>query len=119
MVEITQAAFSAYQITPNIVGRSDDWFVYPHQAEVHPMTFWNLFEEEPLISEYQVEQTKEGAIIRLLAYEGLNIEKMKATLETALQQLGLTHPKLAFERVKTITRHQETGKLRRFIPLSL
>ncbi|MDF1678794.1 MAG: hypothetical protein P1U32_08895 [Legionellaceae bacterium] len=118
VVEILDAPFSDYRITPNIAGRSDDWFVYKNQVEVHPMIFWDVFEREPLMSEYQVEQTKEGATIRIIAYDGINIPKIQLAIESGLKKSGLTHPKLSFERVKTIARHEETGKLRRFMPLT-
>ncbi len=118
VLEIKTAPFTAFHVTPNIAGRSDDWFIYPNEIEIHPMLFWGILGEEPGISEYQVEQTKNGAIARVIAYDGVDLSDIKTKLEDALIKAGLTHPTLAVEQVKTIGRHQETGKLKRFIPLS-
>jgi phenylacetate-CoA ligase len=118
IVDIQTAALSAYKLTPHIAGRSDDWFIYPNQVEIHPMIFWDIFEREPLISEYQVQQTKTGVIIRVVAYPGLALEMIQTKLVSSLKQLGLTHPSVSLKQVKTIARHQETGKLKRFIPLA-
>ncbi len=57
-------------------------------------------------------------MIDVIAYDGFDATRIKVKLEEALKQSGLTHPNITLEQVKTLTRHQETGKLRRFIPLT-
>jgi phenylacetate-CoA ligase len=117
IVEIKPSPISAYHITPNIAGRSDDWFVYANQIEVHPSIFWDILGREVLISEYQVKQTSQGAEICMIHYEGLNLDLIQSKLVHALKKAGLPHPVISIKCVKNIARHQETGKLRRFIPL--
>ncbi|MDX2346513.1 MAG: hypothetical protein QNK11_06565 [Legionella sp.] len=120
ILEIKSTPMSAYHITPTIAGRNDDWFVYPNQdnqIEIPPMTFWDILGREVLISEYQVEQTLEGAEVRVISYEGLNFNLIQEKLVRSLQKLGLLHPVISIKQVKEIARHPETGKLRRFMPL--
>jgi phenylacetate-coenzyme A ligase PaaK-like adenylate-forming protein len=117
IVHIKTSPISAYHITPDIAGRNDDWFVYPNQVEIHPMIFWDVLEREVLMSEYQVEQTKQGANIRIIASEGLQLNHIQKKLEYSLKKSGLDHPVIVIKRVENISRHQETGKLRRFLPL--
>ncbi len=118
VIEVQEAPFTAYHVIPNIAGRTDDWFSYPNQVEIHPMVFWNVFELEGTISEYQVQQTEDGAKIYIIPYDSFDAESVKKRLKKDLIEAGLTHPKLNIEQVKHIKRHEETAKLRRFVPLS-
>jgi phenylacetate-CoA ligase len=117
VLEIVPKSFTNYHVTPNIAGRTDDWFNYPGDLAIHPMVFWHVLGQEPDVSEYQVEQTLEGAIVRVIAYPGLNQAALTQRLEQALEKSGLKHPNIRLDKVTQIKRHQETGKLRRFMPL--
>ena len=48
-----------------VKGRSDDWFVYSGSIRIHPMSFRGVLGQDPHVSEYQVQQTPDGA--RILA----------------------------------------------------
>ncbi len=52
VLEVQTAPFTVYHVTPNIAGRTDDWFSYPNNIEIHPMIFWNVLELDGGISEY-------------------------------------------------------------------
>ena len=120
IVHIKTALNSAYKITPTIAGRNDDWFMYDDQIEkieVHPMMFWDVFEREVLISEYQVKQTPAGAEISIIGYDGLDFTSIRNKLLRNLKKAGLSNPEIIIKRVNQIERHEETGKLRRFMPL--
>ena len=116
IVKIKPSPISAYHVTENIAGRNDDWFVYPNQIEIHPRIFWNVFEQEIRISEYQVEQKPKGAHIRVMSCDDVDFDLLQKKLVDSLENAGLSQPEISIQRVKHITRHQETGKLRRFIP---
>ncbi|MCR9192044.1 MAG: hypothetical protein NXI01_05220 [Gammaproteobacteria bacterium] len=118
VVEIKKASFTDYQITPTVEGRTNDWFFYDGHVEVHPMIFWNILEQEANIREYQVVQTPKGAQIRVVTFKDLETVRIQEKLEAALKEVGLSQPEIVLERVKAIARHEETAKLRRFIPLA-
>jgi phenylacetate-CoA ligase len=67
------------------------------------------------ISEYQVVQTAEGA--EILAVGTPNLEEVTPSVIDALRRYGLSNPKIRIQAVDRIPRHQDSGKLRRFIPL--
>ena len=117
VLEIQHASFTNYQITQTIGGRTDDWFVYPNDIEIHPMVFWHVLGQEANVAEYQVEQTPDGVIVRMTTYKPGDDMALKNRLQTALLKAGLTQSEIIFEYVPKLPRHLETGKLRRFIPL--
>lgn len=116
-VDIKQTAKSSYRIAKDIEGRSDDWFIYNKKLKVHPIVFRNILGQEADITEYQVEQTKNGAIIRLIANPKLNQKKLIQQLVSALTEAGLPSPVIKIETPTELPRHKETGKLKRFIAL--
>lgn len=118
VVEIAPTSFTYYHVTPTVAGRTDDWFFYENDVEIHPMVFWNVLEQEANIREFQVEQIQKGAVIRAVTFDVLETERIKAKLYDALKAAGLQAPELVLERVDSIARHKETAKLRRFVPLS-
>jgi phenylacetate-CoA ligase len=117
VTEITHKPFTGYQVTEPIAGRTDEWFSYPNHIELHPIQFRALLGQDPAIREYQVEQIAQGAIIRLIANDALNQNRLQKKLEHIFKKAGLDHAKVRLERVSSLVRHEETGKLKRFIPL--
>jgi phenylacetate-CoA ligase len=116
VVELCHTSFTGYQVTESIGGRTDDWFVYPNGIELHPMVFWHILGQDANVAEYQVEQTNNGVIVRMISYEKRDDIPLKNLLKTALTRAGLTQPDIIFEYVSKLPRHSETGKLRRFTP---
>lgn len=119
VLALEHVSFTNYQVTQTIGGRTDDWFVYPNNIEIHPMTFWHILGQEANIAEYQVEQIHRGVIVRMTTYKQQNDARLKQTLQRELTKAGLRQPEIIFEHVSKLPRHEETGKLRRFIPHAL
>ncbi len=91
------------------------------EVTVHPFTFRAVLGEEARVSEYQVRQTAGGAEVLLCAAGDLGERDLAALgrrLEAALAAAGLPAPRVVLTRVDSLDRHRETGKLRRFVPLS-
>ncbi len=117
LVGESQKDTKGYRVIKEILGRADDWFIYNNLLRVHPMVFRHILGQEDEISEYQVEQTKQGAVIRIVSEQKIDTYKLTCQLKTSLQEVGLQNPIVDVQQVKSIPRHQETGKLKRFIPL--
>jgi phenylacetate-CoA ligase len=115
-VDIEQTDQSGYRIAKDIEGRSDTWFTYG-ELKVHPIVFRNILGQEPAVTEYQVEQTQEGAIVRLILNNKLDQQKLTQELVAALIEAGLSSPVIQIETPTELPRIEETGKLKRFIPL--
>ena len=79
-VAISDVSFSSYKAIKKIVGRTDDWFIYD-AIQVHPMVFRHVLGQYAQISEYQVQQTKKGAHIRIIANDDINLAQLKTDLE--------------------------------------
>ncbi len=116
VVEIIEADYTAYRIAKHIRGRTDDWFNY-HDLKIHPMVFRHTLGQDTNISEYLVEQTIDGAIIRIVTTGIVDATRIAQQIEHSLNQAGLAKPHVIIEQMKAIPRHQETGKIKRFIPL--
>lgn len=106
-----------FGLAKTIQGRADDWFVYQDTTRIHPMTFRHVLGQDAAISEYQVEQTEDGAEIRLIADTAIDTEALKDRLVEELTQAGLPSPTLTVIQLNQLPRHEETGKLKRFIAL--
>ena len=100
-----------------ISGRNDDWFVYAQSIRIHPMLFRSLLGQVPAISEYQVHQTPQGARILVIGHGDFNVLGIQDELEQSLAKAGLPDPQVVIQTVMHIPRHEETGKLKRFVPL--
>jgi len=101
-----------------IHGRLDDVFVYAGDRRVHPHAFRSVFTRYGEISEYQVRQNEWGASITAVMDSDANLAAIESDLVTALTEAGLTEPMVDVERTERITRHAESQKLKRFVPLS-
>lgn len=101
-------------------GRQDEGFEYGG-AVVHPFTFRAVLGEQPRIGEYQVVQTADGADVRVctLGDAGdLDLDGLARRLESSLAEAGLPAPRVTLRQVDRLDRHGDTGKLRRFVPLT-
>jgi phenylacetate-coenzyme A ligase PaaK-like adenylate-forming protein len=111
------ACGSAYARVEDVHGRLDDVFDYPGGVRVHPLNLRSPLGKEPAITEYQVRQTARGADVDVVAAAPFDAEALRASIESRLVGLGLRAPAVSIRRVDRIAR-QETGKLRRFVPLA-
>ncbi|WP_026239279.1 phenylacetate--CoA ligase family protein [Parafrankia discariae] len=98
----------------DIAGRRDDDFRYGPRT-VPASAFRHVLGTDPLISEYQVRQTRGGADV--LVVGSPDTAAVAAALALSLRPYGLTNPDLGVSIVERIPRHTSTGKLRRFVAL--
>jgi phenylacetate-coenzyme A ligase PaaK-like adenylate-forming protein len=110
------ACGSAFAKVEDVQGRLDDVFDYPGGVRVHPLNLRSPLGKEPAIAEYQVRQTARGADVDVVATASFDAEALRASIEARLAGLGLRAPAVTIRRVDRIAR-QETGKLKRFVPL--
>lgn len=104
---------SAMPRVADIAGRRDDDFRYGERM-IPASAFRYVLGTSPLISEYQVQQTPNGA--HVLAVGTPDTDAVVAALVTALRPYGLDHAEITLSVVDQIPRHGSTGKLKRFIP---
>lgn len=100
----------------DIQGRVDDAFTYDDGPTVHPFTFRSPLGRERAIIEYQVRQTPRGADVLACRRGELDTERLASTLRAALSEVGLADAEITITPVDALER-QESGKLKRFIPL--
>ena len=99
----------------DIAGRRDDDFRYGERM-VPASAFRYVLGTDPLISEYQVRQTADGADV--LVVGSPDVSAVAAALVSSLRPYGLSNPEIKVGVVEQIPRHASTGKLKRFIALS-
>lgn len=109
------ACGSSFARVADIGGRRDDDFHYADMT-IPALTFRHVLGTDPRISEYQVTQTPTGADI--LAVGSPDVTALAAALTAALRKHGLPQPTIRISLADSLTRHQSSGKLRRFIPLT-
>ncbi|GAA4676511.1 hypothetical protein GCM10023215_06050 [Pseudonocardia yuanmonensis] len=97
-----------------VAGRRDDDFHYGTLL-VPASAFRYVLGTDPLISEYQVHQTADGADV--LVVGSPDVPTVTAALVEALQPYGLPDAAITVRTVDRIPRHAATGKLSRFVPL--
>ena len=73
--------------------------------------------QTPAALEYQVRQTSRGIDIAVVTTGPLDHAVLAAALAHSLRAAGLPDAQVHLRQVPDITRHPETGKARRFIPL--
>ncbi|NKB72148.1 MAG: hypothetical protein GKR89_34150 [Candidatus Latescibacteria bacterium] len=108
---------SAHRRIADVMGRLDDTFVYGGDLQVHPHLFRSALGSQANILEYQVRQTQRGAAIAVRSDGVVDMVRLKRDIERGLVGLGLQAPELSLDQVEGFTR-QDTGKLKRFIPLA-
>lgn len=108
---------SIFPLLEEVRGRADDAFLYDGGIKIHPLVFRTPLGQHPHIEEYQIQQTKNGAIISVVSAGTVDKNLLKSDVETALIGLGMSTPEITIKFVEAVQRHKETGKLRRFIPV--
>jgi hypothetical protein len=99
----------------DVAGRRDDDFHYGPQT-VPASAFRHILGSDPEISEYQVRQTSTGA--EVLVVGSSDVAAVSALLTASLCRYGLADPDVLVTPVMRIER-QATGKLKRFVALSM
>lgn len=102
-----------------IEGRTDVRFEYNRKGNVvvHPIVSRTVLVQYRDITEYQVQQTTDGAHILIIQHNTFDLEKLRSELENSLALAGLEEPVVTIDVVDVLRRHSETKKLRKFVPL--
>jgi phenylacetate-CoA ligase len=108
---------SVFPLIKEIRGRADDAFKYSGDVKVHPLVFRTPLGQHPMIQEYQVCQTENGALINIAKIGDVDDAALTSDLVLALEEQGMKDPDITLVFVDAVKRHAETGKLRRFFPL--
>jgi phenylacetate-CoA ligase len=74
--------------------------------------------QNPDIAEYQVLQTSAGAKIGVVASGPIDIATLRQQIVDGLAESGLRDAQIEINLVDSLERHKETGKLKRFVPLT-
>jgi len=106
---------SAHRVIADPQGRLDETFRYGDLA-VHPLVFRSPLGLRRHIVEYQVHQTSRGADIALCCTGPVDLDSLHAELVGKLAAVGLADAEVTVTAVDHLDR-QDTGKLKRFIPL--
>lgn len=109
---------SALRRIDDIQGRTDEVFAYGDNIVVHPIVFRSQLGHERNIVEYQVRQTSTGANIDVRVLGFVDTNALSASLERDLVKAGVGQASVSIQIVETLAR-QQTGKLKRFLPLPL
>lgn len=100
-----------------VQGRSDDVLRYSN-AEVHPIVIRSVMVRSPEVIDYQVHQTPGGINLFAVATDRLDVDDLTLQLRRALADAGLGGAQVAINRVDRLERQANSGKLRRFIPIT-
>lgn len=103
-------------------GRTDDIFRYGPDAAVvvHPHVFRSALLADPAILSYQIQQTMTGADIRVVpaADRTIDTAALNRRVADSLHAAGIADPTVTVDIVPDLEHHAQSGKLRRFIPLT-
>lgn len=108
---------SSYLKAEDVLGRTDDMFVYDDNLIVHALNFYSPLFQEPEIMEFLVRQTEQGADIDIVVTGNPDYSRLENSIKSNLVQVGLKSPVVNISQVDNITR-SKTGKLKRFVPLT-
>lgn len=72
--------------------------------------------QAPEVVEYQIHQTPDGLNAQLIAEDDIEVGGLRAQIADALDEAGLPGARVTVEQVSALSRHAQTGKLRRFVP---
>jgi len=100
-----------------VEGRADDLLRWDG-IDVHPLVIRAVMVKAPEVVDYQVRQTSRGVDVVALAPPALDVDQLRDRLATALGAAGLARPEVTVRTVPALDRHPETGKVRRFVPLT-
>lgn len=112
------AASPASWLRASVRGRADEAFQYGG-VSVHPHVIRSALASDGAIRQYQVRQTEGGIDVACVTGGPLAEAALTARLEHALRQAGLGEPHVRVTLAETITRDPRTGKVRRFVPMSV
>jgi phenylacetate-CoA ligase len=101
----------------SVEGRADEVFDYGG-VQVHPHAIRTVMVGAPAVREYQVRQTRHGVKVAVVVEGDLDYAPLCTALERGLADAGLDEPEVHVREVDALARHQDTGKIRRFIPLA-
>jgi phenylacetate-coenzyme A ligase PaaK-like adenylate-forming protein len=104
-------------VRATVEGRAHDVLHYRDVA-ADPLAIRTVMVRTPAALEYQARQTPRGIDIAIVAEGELNPTAVTTALAQSLRAAGLPNPQVHVHAVTAIARHPETGKARRFIPLT-
>jgi phenylacetate-CoA ligase len=99
-----------------VAGRDDDVFRYGN-VEVHPHVIRSVLVTAASVREYAVRQTERGVDVSVVIDGPLDDVALAGLLADGLRGAGVPNPEVTVRPVDGVLRHNETGKIRRFIPL--
>jgi phenylacetate-coenzyme A ligase PaaK-like adenylate-forming protein len=97
-----------------VEGRADEVLRFG-SIEIHPLVIRSVLVKTPEVSDYQVRQTARGIEVTAQADAALEIDPLRRALVSSLAAAGLRDPEVVVRAVPVLERHEDTGKLRRFI----
>jgi phenylacetate-CoA ligase len=97
-------------------GRADKVLHY-QTVDIHPHVIRSVMLQSTEIIDYQARQTAHGIQVDATAAGTANTQALRGRLAEALAHAGLSQPDVSVRIVDDLQRHQQTGKLRRFLPL--
>jgi phenylacetate-coenzyme A ligase PaaK-like adenylate-forming protein len=98
-------------------GRADEVLHY-QGIDIHPHVVRSVMVQSPEILDYRVRQTPRGIDVEALAVDPINGDRLAEDLVQALAAAGLRDPAVSVRIVDHLERIPDTGKLRRFVPLT-
>ena len=98
-------------------GRTEEVLRYSG-VDIHPHVVRSALVKFPEILDYRVRQTPRGIDVEALAVIAVSSDRLVEHLVQALAGAGLHDPAVSVRIVDHLERIPETGKLRRFLPLS-
>jgi phenylacetate-coenzyme A ligase PaaK-like adenylate-forming protein len=107
--------YPAYRRLASIDGRSDDVFRYDGVA-VHPHVFRTVIGRHLGVRDYEVAQTRSGAVVRVVAgTAAVDVASLRGDLVEGLRHAGVPSPDVEVLVVDELGR-TAVGKRRRFVP---
>jgi phenylacetate-CoA ligase len=106
---------SAHRLIEDPQGRLDESFHYG-DFTVHPLVFRSPLGLCRNIVEYQVRQTPRGADVAVVCQGRPDLRALADQIAAKLAAVGLNGAEITVRAVEGLTR-QETGKLKRFVPM--
>jgi phenylacetate-coenzyme A ligase PaaK-like adenylate-forming protein len=98
----------------SVEGRADEVLRFG-KLEIHPLVIRSVLVKTPEVSDYQVRQTARGIEVWAQAEAAFEIDPLRRKLISSLAAAGLRDPEVIVRAVPVLERHEDTGKLRRFI----
>jgi phenylacetate-CoA ligase len=98
----------------SVEGRADEVLRFG-KLEIHPLVIRSVLVKTPEVSDYQVRQTARGIEVTAQAEAAFEIDPLRRRLISSLAAAGLRDPEVIVRAVPVLERHEDTGKLRRFI----